>query len=173
MCNIEKVIEEFPLRNQFTQPRQSYCKDCKSKMHSNWYQESKETQKENASRHGIEYRQALREYASEYLSTHPCVDCGERDTVVLEFDHVFGKKNYVLQSSLGVDHLLRNLKRRSPCVRCDAGIVMPGRPQRKEGSSEGKQQNHLASLVRITNAHTTLKVGCKVSLAIKLDLLTG
>ena len=110
MCNVEKDIEEFPLRNQFTQRRQSYCKDCKSKMHSNWYQENKETQKENASRHRIEYRQALREYVSQYLSTHPCVDCGERDAVVLEFDHVYGEKNYEIAVLVGRGSSLQKLK---------------------------------------------------------------
>lgn len=37
-------------------------------------------------------RQRNRKYVFDYLSTHPCIDCGESDIRCLDFDHVRGKK---------------------------------------------------------------------------------
>jgi hypothetical protein len=37
-------------------------------------------------------------YLIEYFRTHPCVDCGEADAVVLEFDHLRDKSFDVAQS---------------------------------------------------------------------------
>ncbi len=37
-----------------------------------------------------------REYIVRYLSSHPCVDCGNASLVVLTFDHVRGIKNFAI-----------------------------------------------------------------------------
>lgn len=37
-------------------------------------------------------RDRNKKYIAYYLSHHPCVDCNEKDPIVLEFDHVRGVK---------------------------------------------------------------------------------
>lgn len=47
-----------------------------------------------------------KDYIRNYLLEHPCVDCGEIDIVVLEFDHVRGIKK----------HNISNMKHASYCI---------------------------------------------------------
>jgi hypothetical protein len=106
---VEKAIEEFPLRSQFTERRQSYCKDCRSILGANWYERNKDYQKENASRHRKEYRQTAKEFIWDYLSTHACIDCRESDPHALEFHHV-GKKTTEVSRLIGRGASLDALK---------------------------------------------------------------
>jgi len=41
------------------------------------------------------YKHKLQMYVWDYLSQHPCVDCGESNILFLEFDHRFDKKEWV------------------------------------------------------------------------------
>lgn len=87
MCGVLKPEAEFALRSLATGKRQSHCRACHAAYRRNHYLEhreeyiARETARINA--HRIDNRVRI----FEYLSAHPCVDCGETDVIVLEFDH--------------------------------------------------------------------------------------
>lgn len=39
-------------------------------------------------------------YTANYLTTHPCVDCGETNGMVLEFDHIRGEKKMNIKEAI-------------------------------------------------------------------------
>lgn len=72
--------------------RQSRCKNCQAEFGRLHYQKNKQAYKE---RSRIRKNQILIENKPRlriYLSNHPCVDCGETDIRLLEFDHVRSHK---------------------------------------------------------------------------------
>lgn len=86
-CNTEKSLEDFQKRSSAKDGHTNLCKPCKREYDNNHY-------KNNAYRK--DYIRSNREkalkdaekYILEYLLQHPCLDCGEPDPIVLEFDHI-------------------------------------------------------------------------------------
>lgn len=68
------------------------CKDCTAKHSKELYYANREARTAQVAQKRRSYRDEAREFVLSYLSTHPCVDCGETDLVVLDFDHVRGQK---------------------------------------------------------------------------------
>ena len=91
LCKKEKSINEFAWKLVAKKLKQSYCKECqniRSKAHYNKYKAKyiKKARKRNK-----EILEQIHKYVWEFLSKNPCIDCGETDIVVLEFDHKTNK----------------------------------------------------------------------------------
>jgi hypothetical protein len=94
-CFTEKPIEDFGWKSRVLNRRHAVCKPCTAVRSRGWYKENKDSHIENVMLHKEEARKAAREFVWNYLSKHHCVDCGESDPVVLEFDHVMKKRENV------------------------------------------------------------------------------
>jgi hypothetical protein len=64
------------------------CRDCRANYKKKIYPQSKkQLMDKRKERKRMRYL-----FLFQYLNKHPCVDCGETDPVVLDFDHVRGDK---------------------------------------------------------------------------------
>lgn len=91
-CLQKKPDSEFGWKDQTLGIRQSRRKACIAAASADWYTRNRERQIENSARNRNRSKEEAREYVWDYLSTHPCVDCGESNPIVLDFDHVRGDK---------------------------------------------------------------------------------
>jgi hypothetical protein len=87
-CGAWKPLEEFHRKSAAKDGRQSRCKACniagQIRVHAENPDLCRARIKARADRLKLENR--IRVLV--HLLTHPCVDCGEDDPVVLEFDHL-------------------------------------------------------------------------------------
>lgn len=88
-CKIEKPLDEF---NRHKDGHQSRCRSCDNAKNREWYAKNKQKALLRVARNNERYLQRGQDFVCDYLKNHPCVDCGESDIVVLEFDHVNGNK---------------------------------------------------------------------------------
>ncbi len=91
-CGEWKQSDDFPTRAKGSAFLHSWCKACFTTYKAERHQRNHEKEMRRIRRNQAATVSANRARALEYLLTHPCVDCGERDPVVLDFDHVHGDK---------------------------------------------------------------------------------
>lgn len=87
MCHEDKPEEAFAFRSLATGQRQSHCRACHAAYRREHYLKTRATYIENERLRVRAHRELNRALILEYLRAHPCVDCGETDPVVLDFDH--------------------------------------------------------------------------------------
>ncbi len=89
-CGQLKPLSEFGIKriSDAKMFYQTICKVCQSNRAKVHYAKHKDTYYQRKKNR----REATYRKLKQYLQAHPCVDCQERDFVVLEFDHVRGEK---------------------------------------------------------------------------------
>ncbi len=102
-CKQNKSLNDFNFKIKSKGIYQSYCKSCSRLFIKNHYNKNKGYYLSKARKRNGYLRSQLNTYIANYLISHPCVDCGERDITVLEFDHTGEIPKYK-----AVSHLIRN-----------------------------------------------------------------
>lgn len=103
LCKQYKFTTEFNLNKSKNDGLNSNCKICSRAKSKEYYQLNKVKHRAVVKIHKALVVQQNRQSIIEYLHQHPCVDCGEDDIVVLEFDHLDDQKgNISVMTSAGL-----------------------------------------------------------------------
>ncbi len=91
-CKIQKNDDEFNFRNKKKLIRANVCKNCSREQIRAHYLDNRSYYLNKARSRNNKLRTQTRKFIWDYLSTKKCIDCGESNPIVLEFDHQRDKK---------------------------------------------------------------------------------
>jgi len=114
-CGIPKPLEEFAPSGQHL----VYCRLCKQQYDRDYYSKNRKKITEAKVINIAMIRERNRKFVAEYLQSHPCVDCGEKDIIVLQFDHISDKTKEI-SNMIGQGYSLETIEKEiTKClVRC-------------------------------------------------------
>lgn len=91
-CDRWQPPESFGFRDRAQTRRQFWCMGCLVEYKRDWYQRNRAKHKEHVRVSARAVTASNRTRLLAFKLDHPCVDCGESDPVVLEFDHLRDKR---------------------------------------------------------------------------------
>ena len=116
-CHKTRRETSFHFRNKLLNKRHQECKDCMHERINTHYSANKKYYVDKAKENSKKQDNRNRLFVCEYLSKHPCIDCGEDDIIVLEFDHQRDKSFAVsTMSNRSIQKILEEIEKCE--VRC-------------------------------------------------------
>lgn len=86
-CRRSLPLDAFNLRSASPDRRQAVCRECNAVRSRRYYTENLEKHRRAVADQVARTRAKNLERIGAFLLEHPCVDCGEADLRVLDFDH--------------------------------------------------------------------------------------
>jgi hypothetical protein len=86
-CKSLIAVAEFNVRQRARDRLQPYCRACQRAYYKSYYDKSPAAHIEKQRQRHVRLWAQNRPLLDEYLREHPCVDGGETDALVLDFDH--------------------------------------------------------------------------------------
>lgn len=119
ICHKSKHKKYFYKNRTNNDGLQNLCKLCCKFYSKKNYYKDKSAHINRVAKNKTEYKKDIQTYICEYLSHHPCVDCGEPDIRCLDFDHLKNKispVSYMIKSCCSIPKIEREIKKCD--VRC-------------------------------------------------------
>ena len=90
-CGEHKSADQFAWKHRERGRRNSYCRPCQSEYGREHYLANRQRYIDQAAARTQRVRLERTRLLLDHFAEHPCTDCGERDPLVLEFDHLRDK----------------------------------------------------------------------------------
>jgi hypothetical protein len=91
-CDQDLDVNNFSWNNKAKGIHQRWCKECLRQANKVHYQNNSQIYKNRATERNTRVIAKNRQRIHDYLTAHPCIDCGNTDVRCLEFDHVRSSK---------------------------------------------------------------------------------
>lgn len=98
-CNEEKSFDEYHKDCTSTDGFCRKCKKCTREYRQNYYHENRNKEISLARIYTDNRRKNIRNFFKDYLVGCECIDCGETNRNLLEFDHVRGDKLFTISEA--------------------------------------------------------------------------
>ncbi|MDQ3934974.1 MAG: hypothetical protein M3340_10145 [Actinomycetota bacterium] len=100
-CGEVRPVDNFAWRRKRLGQRDSFCRSCRAAYGREHYLANRQRYIDQAAVSKQKIRLERTRYLVAFFENHPCVDCGEGDPIVLEFDHLDGAaKSFCIGESL-------------------------------------------------------------------------
>lgn len=137
-CKEAKPLTEYGIANKSKGILRSQCKICYAQYLKSRYELTKEHHSAISNKSKQARINVIHEWLAEYLKAHPCVDCGNSDILVLEFDHVNDDKeadvSRVVRNTAKLERVQAEVaKCEVRCVNCHREITRKRRDEAKNG----------------------------------------